>query len=188
MDHLFFRKEPVAAGMGPAASDHGYTCSLWTPSAGGLKPSGMPLLPWAVWWLFHRLHIFANEDYGILLIHNGNTMIHRSGVFPGYLRFPFMAETDLQIGYTWTHPDFRGKGLATSALKWIARMKRKTGRRFWYIAEQSNLPSIRAAKKAGFEVIGKGRRRPRFGVNLLGYFEIGDWEVKEGRNHGKKTI
>ena len=99
-------------------------------------------------------------------------MIHRSGIFPGYFRFPFMAADDLQIGDTWTQPEYRGQGLATFAIQKIAEAFRKPGRTFWYVVEQENRASIRAVEKAGFEMLGEGNRTKRFGIRALGAYII----------------
>jgi len=83
-----------------------------------------------------------------------------------------MAASDLQIGDTWTHPDFRNRGLASSALKQIVDLFRIPGLRFWYVVEEENTSSIRAAEKAGFVCVGRGRKTARFGLKLLGSYVI----------------
>ena len=70
-----------------------------------------------MWWLLHLLHVFANRDYALLLIDVDDRLVHRTGVYPRYLRFPFMATGDLQIGNTWTDEACRGRGLAGSAMR-----------------------------------------------------------------------
>jgi len=85
-----------------------------------------------------------------------------------------MNKNDLQIGDTWTHPEHRGQGLATFALRRVVQVRQMTGRKFWYIVEQDNKPSIRVVEKAGFNLIGKGIKRKRFGLGLLGSYMIQD--------------
>ena len=80
-------------------------------------PPGMHGVPFGVWWIFHNLHLFANRGYAILVIYDGDRLIHRSCVFPRYPRFPFMRDSDLQIGDTWTDPSYRGRGIATLAIR-----------------------------------------------------------------------
>jgi RimJ/RimL family protein N-acetyltransferase len=149
-----------------------YNYKLWTPKITSIVPFGLPLFPFGIWWLFHYLHVFKNREYCIFLIYEGETLIHRSCVFPGYFRFPFMLKSDLQIGDTWTHPDYRGKGMASYAIQQILLLKGKSCRKFWYITESNNYPSIRVIEKVGFKKIGEGRRKNRFGLRFIGYFEI----------------
>ena len=149
-----------------------YNCKLWRPKITNIKPSGLPLFPFGIWWLFHYLRIFRNREYCIFLIYDGETLVHRSCVFPGYFRFPFMLKNDLQIGDSWTHPDYRGKGMAPFAIYQILLLKGKHGRRLWYITESNNYPSIRVIEKVGFKKVGEGRRKKRFGFRFMGYFEI----------------
>ncbi len=149
-----------------------YTYTIWHPSPGKVVPHGVPLFPFGVWWLMHYLHLFRNRDYGIFVVYNGDRVVHRSGIFPGYFRFPFMRENDLQIGDVWTDPEHRGKGMAASAVQQILQECRKPGRRFWYITEESNLFSVRIVQRAGFTKVGKGRRRARLGLRVLGLYEI----------------
>jgi len=78
----------------------------------------------------------------------------------------------LQIGDTWTMPEYRGKGLATFAIRKILEKFQKSGRCFWYVVEENNLPSIRVIEKSGFLLKGKGIRTKRLGISLLGRFEM----------------
>ena len=149
-----------------------YVSRLWHPSLTEFVPNGVSLKPFMMWWLFHELGIFMNKGYAIFLIYYDNQIVHRSCIFPGYFRFPFMQKQDLQIGDTWTHPDHRGKGLATYALHEILRLRGKQGQSFWYIVEEENLASIRVVEKAGFSKVGRGIRTKRFGVSLLGSYII----------------
>ena len=99
-------------------------------------------------------------------------IVHRSIVTPRYFRFPFMKTKDLQIGDVWTDPDQRGKGLALFAIRKILVACGSADRFFWYLVEQENLSSIRVAEKAGLELGGRGAKRSRFGIALLGYYYI----------------
>ncbi len=79
-------------------------------------PAGVRGVSFYVWRAFHAAHVFANRDYALLVIYDGDRLVHRSCVFPRYPRFPFMRDDDLQIGDIWTDPDYRGQGLATRAI------------------------------------------------------------------------
>lgn len=170
---FFYLKEGENAPIGEAiTSAPHYVARIWHPSLTNWVPEGIPLMPYAVWWLFHQVGIFTNRDYAILLIYFQGMVVHHSCVFPWYFRFPFMAKNDLQVGDTWTHTAHRGKGLALIALEEIVRLCNKPGRRFWYVVEEENVASIRVAEKAGFSKVGQGVRIKRLGLSLLGAYCI----------------
>lgn len=150
----------------------GCTCEMWTPSLFCVKPKGVSFLPFTVWWLFHTSHLFSNREYGLLVIRQGGRVVHRSVITPGYLRFPFMEKEDIQVGDTWTDPAVRGRGLATIALENIVRAPRNRNRTCWYIVEADNAASIRVVEKAGFMLMGRGTRTRRFGLGVLGQFQL----------------
>lgn len=135
-----------------------------------LTPLGLRPSAFKVWWLFHQLRIFSSRDYCVVVIYSGERLVHYSGVFPRYFRFPFMNSRDLQIGDTWTDPDFRGLGLAGWAIKTALRACAAPGRSFWYVVEESNAPSIRVIEKARFGLVGTGQRVSRFGIRALGCY------------------
>ena len=152
--------------------DKRFNAVLWNPTTLEIVPNGVALLPFVVWWVMHHLHLFANQDYGLYLIYDGHNLIHRSVITPRYFRFPFMTREDLQIGDTWTMPEYRGKGLASFAIQKLVELHKKQDRRFWYVVEEDNNPSIRAAEKAGFKKVGVGYRGKRMGMKVLGSFEM----------------
>ena len=129
-------------------------------------------MPFVVWWVMHYLGAFTNLGYRVFVIRDAEIVVHHSCVFPRYFRFPFMAEGDLQIGDTWTAPEHRGKGLATFALRKVVELCAKPGRKFWYVVADDNIPSIRVGEKVGFTAVGKGTKKKRFGVSLLGSYVI----------------
>lgn len=173
MSHFFYTqssdREPP---LDPALVDSRYTSVLWRPGIGSLVPSGISKVPLAAWWFFHYLRVFYNRDYAMFVIYDGDKVVHRSGVFPGYFRFPFMTKDDLQIGDTWTLPEYRGRGLASFAIRAITGACRRPGRTFWYVVDQDNLASIRAVEKASFVKIGEGIRTKRFGLRALGAYIV----------------
>lgn len=170
-DWLFYRTAPSGAGEFPALAG-GYSAETWHPTLFRIVPSGFPILPFAAWWLFHTLRVFSNRDFGILLIRYQGSVVHRSVITPAYFRFPFMSKIDLQVGDTWTHPNHRGKGLATIALRIILSRPSPPERRFWYVVEADNKASIRVVEKAGFQMAGKGDRTTRLGLGLLGAYRF----------------
>jgi RimJ/RimL family protein N-acetyltransferase len=106
------------------------------------------------------------------VIYDGERLAHRSGIFPRYPRFPFMGPDDLQIGDTWTHPDYRGRGLATLAIHETVRRLGRPGRAFWYIVEPANVASVRTIERAGFARVAESVRTSRLGVRLLGAYVL----------------
>lgn len=146
--------------------------ALWRPHGFALKPRDFPAMPFAVWCLFHHSRLFANRDYAILTLRHQGVLVHRSCLFPPYFRFPFMQPPDLQIGDTWTRDAYRGRGLAAYALREAVRRSPAPGRGFWYLCESTNRASVRVAEKAGFSLRGSGTRSKRFGLRLLGTFDL----------------
>ena len=164
---LFFSREP-APGVTPAADPAAWEGESWAPHGLSLRPRGLPLLPFAVWWLFHRLHLFRNSNYRVYLVRSGDTVVHRTCVFPGYFRFPFMAAGDLQVGDIWTLSTSRGQGLASRTLARIC--EDFGGTRLWFLCEAENQASAALAQRCGFVLRARGRRQPRWGLSLLGAF------------------
>jgi RimJ/RimL family protein N-acetyltransferase len=167
---LFYAKVGSSGSSDPLPE--GYRWTLWRPSSGGITPAGLSLIPFGVWWILHALHVFRNRDYGLFLIYHVGTLVHRSVITPGYFRFPFMERDDLQVGDTWTSGDHRGKGLATFALRQITASDYQASRRYWYVVDEDNTPSIRVVEKAGFQRLARGARHTRLGIRLLGTYAI----------------
>lgn len=170
--YLFYRlQSPGKTGPVAPRNDLPTTWQevFWHPHGGSVCPPHNFSLRFLVWWAFHQLRVFYNRDYAVFLIFDGHRLVHRSCIFPGFFRFPFMGPGDLQVGDTWTHPDLRGQGLATHALRAIAASKAGT---LWYVVEAANQASIRAVEKAGFERAGMGQKRPRAGLRMFGYYAI----------------
>jgi len=172
MEYLFYCLDSQDPMLMDLTLDTRYSSELWKPSLTNVVPRGTTSTPFAVWWMMYQLHIFKNKDYRVFIVYEGKTLVHRSGVFPRYFRFPFMAQEDLQIGDLWTHSDHRNKGLATYAIQEIVNILGKPGRRFWYVVEKDNFASIRVIEKSGFVRVGEGIRTKRFGVSLLGSYVL----------------
>ena len=170
MNYLFY--ESTGISCKPIIHQMPYSIYLWKPKLDQIIPPGLSEKKFAVWWLMHQLRIFPNRDYGVLLIFNGNNLIHRSCIFPRYFRFPFMGNNDLQIGDIFTDEKYRGKGIAAYAIQKIVELCKMDNRKFWYIVEENNESSIRVIEKVGFNKIGCGERRKKFGLKLFGSFEI----------------
>jgi len=151
-----------------------FLVEVWRPALMHLKPHDFSILPYLVWTLFWMFRIFKDRGYAIYIVRDKQTgkVVHRSHVFPRWFRFPFMKPGDLQIGDTFTDPDYRGRRLAEMTLSRIVADLAREGRTLWYIVKEENAPSIRVAEKCGLTVRGKGNRYNRFGSRLLGEFRI----------------
>lgn len=158
------------AEVPPPRGGLGLRVALWRPTLLKPCPPRMLTAPLVVWWVFHEFRVFRNRRYAVLMMYDGERPVHRSVVTPGWFRFPFMSVDDLQIGDTWTHPDYRGRGIAGEAIRQVAERETATCGRLWYLTEEANSPSIRAAEKAGFSRYRVGRRTKRLGLRLLGAF------------------
>lgn len=172
MPCLFYRGDSRTECAGDPVRAAGYCCRIWRPSLGWFLPPGTRLFPYGVWAVMHFARGFSNRDYGVLLISENQRVVHRSGVFPGFFRFPFMSPNDLQIGDIWTDPSWRGRGMAVLAIRQIIGSFGQPRRAFWYIADIANSSSIRVAEKAGLVLVGAGEKRARLGVRALGAYEI----------------
>ena len=53
------------------------------------------------------------------------------------------------VALAWTHPDFRGHGLATYCAQEAVRTCLNEQRSVWYVVDEQNLPSIRVIEKNG---------------------------------------
>lgn len=165
-------ERPSGAAQLPA----GYHARLWRPALTAVRPPGpfAPALP-LLWWMAHHGRLFRNRDYSVLTIHAGEMVVHRSVAFPAYFTFPFMESRDVQIGYTWTAPTHRGRGLATRAIEELMHALAEPDRRFWYLTDSMNAPSMRAAQAAGMRHVAFARRSVPAGVRAIGRYSITSW-------------
>ncbi len=180
VNQLFFATDRWPLGGRAGDLPVGYTAEFWAPRGMSLRPGGLGFMPFAIWSAFHHVRVFRNRGYQLVLIRKGGELVHRSCVFPGYFRFPFMAKADLQVGDTWSAPSERGKGLAKWALTAAIERLATGGRTLWYICDDNNAASASVARKAGMKLVGRGVRTRRLGVNLLGSFQI--IEFNSGQN------
>ena len=173
--YLFYRKVSYSrngkdVSVSRDYANPNYAFTLWVPSILRIRPKHVDILSPVVWWIFHHCRLFSNRDYGILVVLQDDTPVHWSIITPRYFRFPFMSAIDLQIGNTWTATALRGEGIASAALLHITDTLHLPGRCFWYLTDVSNLASQRVAEKAGFKLVGVGKRTHRFGIRAFGSF------------------
>src|SRR5215475_5068850 len=151
-----------------------YSWHVWRPSLRApwfrAKSNLRTKLRFAFRTAVHVLGLFATQECGAICVVQEGSLVHYSGFTPRYWRFRFIVGEDMQIGDTWTDPSQRGKGIAFFALQQILRIERSPGRSFWYVVGESNLPSIRVVKKAGFSLVAKGRWVRPLGIKLFGSY------------------
>lgn len=172
--HLFYAIDAGQPLDCAAVLPDGYSVKIWQPARDGLPVPPLPFRPFAAWWLFDRLRIFANRGVGVLMILKDQRLVHRSLVTPRWYRFPDMGKDDLQIGDTWTHPDHRKKGLARAAIGAIHGHWDSRYRRMWYLVDDGNLASVAVIEACGYRLAGEGERTKPFGLSPLGRFVIRD--------------
>lgn len=145
----------------------GYAIEVWHPGLGRIVPPTLGL-KFALWWLLHWLHLFNNRNYSVLLIRWNGRLVHRTCLIPKYFRWPFMADRDLQVSSTWTHPEHRCRGLATYALQFAASEWARDGRKLWYVTHDDNSPSLAVCRNIGFLLHDQAIRTERLGLRIFG--------------------
>jgi RimJ/RimL family protein N-acetyltransferase len=170
MKYLFFTNDGEK-NLENTILPEGFRSSIWRPKVIKPVPEGLPTRCY-LWRLMHYAHIFSTWDYSIFLIWHNNLLVHHSFIFPKYYKYSFMGSNDLQVGDIYTRPEYRNRGLANFAVRQILENYRKPGRKFWYIVDETNIPSIRLAKNKGFKLFGEGQKHPFLGIKKLGFFKI----------------
>jgi RimJ/RimL family protein N-acetyltransferase len=168
MKLLVFEIGPDEPRSAVPVIDARYSTAVWQPGWTAVRPPGGAWWPFGVWWALDRLRLFGTRDYGVYLVRDGDQVAHRSCIFPGHWRFPFMASADIQVGDTWTAEAHRGRALAHHALADVAR--RFADRRVWYVCEPHNTASIRVVEKAGFRRTGTSTKTAPLGLGLFGVY------------------
>jgi RimJ/RimL family protein N-acetyltransferase len=159
MAYLFFKRPLTPPEKAPALPP-GLEFRLWRPAPFRLLPPQLPWRPFLLWSLFHHLGLFATGEYALALVFQGGRLVHRTCLLPAHFRCPFMGPRDLQAAAIWTHPDLRGRGVGPAALRSLLEPLADPDRSLWYMAREENGPSIRLARKAGFQLQGRGGAMP----------------------------
>jgi len=152
--------------------DPKYLYYLWKPRSIFSKPPGLPKFPFLIWSIIYfKKNLYSNYGYKVSLILSNNKCINYCVILPFHFKFPFMGLNDFQIGPVWTHPNYRGKGLARFSIGRIIELySKEEATSFWYITRAENLDSIRLAESLGFEKIGEGERLSPFGIYKIRKF------------------
>ena len=168
----FYRREGAAAVPDALGLPQGCEFRSWRPREDGPPPGGPQVRENLAWFAFDRLGLFASPAFEELSVWRSGRILHRLIVTPRWFRFPFMAAGDLQIGGLWTAPEARRIGLATAAIAEAHRRHAAPGRRFWFLVEETNAPSIGLADRCGYDLVGRGWRTRPLGVSVLGQYRL----------------
>lgn len=168
----FYRSDGAQPPSKPVPS--GVSAKVWRPLWDGMPPRGSRRTANFLWWALDEAGLFARDGFAELSIWQDERIVHRLIVTPRWYRFPFMAAGDLQLGDLWTHPDVRGRGLASAAVAEALRRFGESGTRFWYVARSDNRPSVRLIESCGFTLVGTGRRTRPLGIGPLGRFRLSE--------------
>lgn len=146
--------------------------SAWRPTLRHPRPPEHPAR-FGVWWALHEARVFRSRQYSVVLVRDGDRIVHRSCVMPAWFRWPFMASTDLQISDTWTDPEYRGRGIASFAARLVVA-RADPSQTIWYATSASNVSSLAVCRSLGMESAGRAIRAKRLGLRVLGSLEAED--------------
>lgn len=140
----------------------------WVPSIAHIIPANAGF-EYLLFWLAHNLRIFKNRSYSAYQFIDGGRVISSLVCVPPLFIWPFMKKNDIQIKAVFTHPDFRGKGLALKLIKLVKNDFIGEKMTLWYITHDQNTSSLRLCEKAGFKFAGYYRKsRKRFSIFGIG--------------------
>uniref|UniRef100_UPI004047E8AB GNAT family N-acetyltransferase n=1 Tax=Algoriphagus sp. TaxID=1872435 RepID=UPI004047E8AB len=165
-DILFFVRKPNNPSF--QIKNENFNFITWRPNC-RYKPKEIPFLKFFIWYLFYFLKIFRSKNFSINLLYSKNKLIHHTFIFPTFYRFPFMDESDIQFGDIWTSDNFKNQGIATRSLEYLFEIYSKN--KIWFLCNKNNEASIILARKCGFELVGYGKKYPRF-FNILSQYVI----------------
>ena len=95
------------------------------------------------WWLISK------GKYSVWCAYDMGTVIHTSYVIPKCFKFPFLNDSDYEVGPCNTDKQYRGKGIYPAVLTKIIQ----SSETYYMIIDDMNIPSIRGASKAGFKAL-----------------------------------
>lgn len=157
----------------PLATNSSFYSQLWAPSIFSLVNA--KYLPFHLWLLITLNNItkpLGGRSYAFFLFYRGQ-LVHRCIVTRRSHRFAFMGDSDIQIGATYTPPQYRGNGYASLAISLLAQAFPEA-LSVWYVSAADNYPSIKAATKAGLVQVFHLRKTTILGVSFLGrYIPLG---------------
>ncbi len=129
----------------------------WKPSFRNIYHNRLPK-KYILWWFFHYLSVFENNQFEILFFYNQGELAHFFCIVPKYYRWSFMKKKDVQLTYVVTEKNYQGKGIAFKCIS-NSLIKRKVIGDIWYVTDSENIASQKLAEKLGFKLQGTGIRK-----------------------------
>lgn len=157
-------------GADPSLPD-GLSFQVWTPTLRHPFPS---FLGWVhgVAALIQLSGIMPHLGYRVFYVRKGARIVHHSCTLSRCYRWMFVGESEVQISSTWTDPEFRNQGIASTTLAFIMRTMSGGCRRFWYICRDDNEASVRTCKRAGFKYAFDLKRSSLWGISGTGWYSV----------------
>ncbi|HEX4695439.1 GNAT family N-acetyltransferase [Sphingomonas sp.] len=167
---VFFELKPGDPPPPVLALPPGMVMRIWQPASRGLPPSGSRTFDNYIWWLFTRLRVFATNEFTELTVWQDGRKVHRLVVSPRWHRSPFMGSDDLEVGNMWTLPEARGQKLAHTIIGEAHRLFSDRERRWWWLTEVDNAPSVAIAARCRYRPIGAGCKTRPLGIGIWGQY------------------
>jgi ubiquinone/menaquinone biosynthesis C-methylase UbiE/ribosomal protein S18 acetylase RimI-like enzyme len=140
------------------------TLSVWRPGFANILPYRGAPLRFVVWWLFDRLGLFFNGRYAVAVVRAATgTVVHRTCIFPGSIRTPFIPHDGVEIGDIWTDPAWRRLGIARWVLSDVLARLPSDLTSVFYLTSPENGASLQLAHQLGFVQAGRGYRAEKLG-------------------------
>lgn len=89
----------------------------------------------------------------ILLLFDGEQVIHTSYLTRKTFRYPFMSRKDINIGQITTDPAYRGRGIMTNVLKLIYSFYADKSENLWIYCDEENIGSQKAIERSGTKFV-----------------------------------
>lgn len=171
--YIFYKLPGNIRTTHPIKLSSNYSIQIWKPTALSVSPKRLFSLNFVLLSFFYWFNIFKNRNYKILLIYyKNNHLVHYSVILPPHFRFPFMSDSDLQIGPIWTNVHHRRNGLALYALCSILKKYDHTCKTFWFVAREENISSQKLVEKMKFTRFCEGIKVDSYFSKIFSYFLI----------------
>lgn len=141
----------------------------WSPSFRSFIPPNSEM-KYFLFWLAHYIRIFKNRSFCAYQIIKEGQYISSLVCVPALFIWPFMKRNDIQLKDVYTHPDYRGKGLALALINHVKKNYNNKNCTLWYMTHDRNYSSINLCKKAGFVFKGYFQKNRR----LLYLIKVGN--------------
>jgi hypothetical protein len=126
----------------------GYKLIIYKPGLFTLGKYGLNPFINFLWYLITK------GDIKVLLLFDGNVMVHSFYISPKTYRYSYMGKNDINLAQAMTKPEYQGKGILTNVLKLITSYYAGKSADVWVYCHISNMASQKANVRAGFEFVG----------------------------------